>query len=105
MHRIALALGLLVTPAAAETYTPDECKLIKELIGNCTARPKCDAFEGRGSSEGYRYVRGILKSYRYMVDAHPGWDGDKFDLTCAKLCKHQVAPAAVLHKFCSRTKQ
>lgn|SRR5437868_15287226 len=43
MYRIALILGLLVTPAAAETYSKAECGLFKQMLENCTIRPACDS--------------------------------------------------------------
>jgi hypothetical protein len=45
MKYAILALGLLVTPAAAETYDRDNCAWIETLLDNCTV-PALWAGEG-----------------------------------------------------------
>lgn len=41
MYRIALILGLLITPAVAQTYTRIECSFIENMLDNCTVKPGC----------------------------------------------------------------
>jgi hypothetical protein len=41
MKYAILALGLLVTPVVAETYTRIECSFIENMLDNCTVKPDC----------------------------------------------------------------
>jgi hypothetical protein len=41
MLRVALALGLLVTPAAAEEYTQQDCETLDIMLNNCSDKPEC----------------------------------------------------------------
>jgi hypothetical protein len=84
MYRIALIVGLLVTPAAAETYTPFECTLIMELLDNCTVAPQSRAFQTRAELS------------RQMADKHPERDGNE----CDKVCAGKITVRGALHKYC-----
>jgi hypothetical protein len=88
MLRVALALGLLVTPAIAQEYTQDDCALIEELFDNC--KTKCEAFQSPAGA----------KAYRQMADRHMNWDGNEFDRMCANVCKGKVLPTEALDKYC-----
>lgn len=94
MYRAALALGLLVTPAAAETYTRDECEFTQKLFSNCTIH----------DAQGCEPIRppGVGRAVIQLVDKHPTWDSDKFDALCQQVCDGKMTAARATRKYCPR---
>ena len=92
MKYAILALGLLVTPAAAETYSHDECYFVKQMLENCTIKPDCEPIiEGGG---------GMSRASTQLAEAHPNWDWDKFDVVCKRVCDGKITTLKALYKYC-----
>lgn len=92
MYRIALALALLATPAAAKTYTRGECGFIEKMLDNCTIQ----------DAQGCEPIRppGIGRSVIQLVDKHPTWDIDKFHALCQQVCDGKLTALDALYKYC-----
>lgn len=96
MYRgVALALGLLVTPAAAaELYTAFECETLEMLL-------VCEPH----SNYQWRGMQGLREN-------HPGWAfsttsktgfspiEDAFNALRVQICNDQVTPQDALHGYC-----
>ncbi|WP_439395180.1 hypothetical protein ACRQ5Q_39420 [Bradyrhizobium sp. PMVTL-01] len=101
MKYAILALGLLVTPAVAETYDELDCEMLLRMLNNCTIKPNCDPYPTGHDAKGFRR----------MVEHHPNWWRDQmptdkpveerpFNKLCARVCDGKVAPLDVVKKFC-----
>jgi hypothetical protein len=91
MYRgIALALGLFVTPAAAETYDRHECQLIEKMLNNCTVKSDCEPVNPAG----------LGKAVIWLADRHPKWSIDKFHGICHQVCDGKSTTLDALYKYC-----
>ena len=86
MYRGVVLLCLLVTPAAAETYTPDQCVLIEELLDNCV-EPPCDSVVS--GSEARRLIE--------LGDKLPR---KKLNNLCDRVCAGKLTTLDALYRFC-----
>ncbi|WP_439395186.1 hypothetical protein ACRQ5Q_39445 [Bradyrhizobium sp. PMVTL-01] len=94
MYRIALILGLLTAPAAAETYSPYECETIGIMLQNCMTPDNpgentCSHVKNGG------FARRVIA----LVEKHK-WDDPKFDAVCAKLCNGSTDIFDEYFKYC-----
>ncbi|WP_166299112.1 hypothetical protein [Bradyrhizobium sp. 2S1] len=117
MYRIALILGLLITPAVAdENYTEDECATLAVMFNNCAKiPPKVLRVCGRA----YNFTRAEAANYRALIDNHPSWkvdgeckgEGDRracwpgpimqgFLNLCQQVCDRSISLPEALGKYC-----
>jgi hypothetical protein len=92
MKYAILALGLLVTPATAETYTRIDCSFIEIMLDNCTIKPDCKPLSRSGGGES--------KAYGQLTDEHPKFDPDKFNALCQQVCDGKSTTLDALYKYC-----
>ena len=98
MLRVALALGLFVTPAIAEEYTEPECETLDVMLNNCTDKPACEPVRS-----GYEARR-----FEALLKKHPSWlkeldlppEQRAFNKVCNKVCEGKVTPLDAMEKFC-----
>ena len=98
MLRVALALGLLITPAAAEEYTQEDCETLDIMLNNCSDKPECNPVRS-----GYEARR-----FEALLKKHPSWlkeldlppEQRAFNKVCNKVCEGKVTPLDAMEKFC-----
>jgi hypothetical protein len=96
---LAPILGLLVTPAAAETYKDYECQYLGKLLDNCGVKEThCDPLppDQRGG--------GMSRAWSQLAEAYPKFDWDKFNALCKRVCGGEIATSAALGQYCPQPK-
>jgi hypothetical protein len=105
MYRgIALALGLLVTPAAAETYGPGKCEFIRHMLDNCTVHKSELTEAGLAAPCEPTTTGGMQKAMGHLIEDDPQFDYFKFTALCKRVCDGKTTPLDALHKYCPRAK-
>ena len=119
MYRgVALALGLLVTPAAAETYTQDDCDFIEVRLNHCAEGPEPRQFDWEVGSLCNDIKSGSeARRLRYFWDMHPALvrhcpklgraeldckSEQAFRDLCDKVCHHEMTTMDALSKYCPK---
>jgi hypothetical protein len=101
MYRIALILGLLVTPAAAETYTARECATVEWYFRYCAKSLDENDGECMLADVGYKWLRWGRYGTSAIKQRHRLPD-DVFDGLCKKVCYEEMTAQQALKKFCRR---
>ena len=104
MKYAILALGLLVIPAAAETYGPDKCEFIRHMLDNCAVHSSELIGAGLAAPCDPTTTGGMRKAMSQLINDDPKFDYFKFTTTCERVCDGKITPGDALIKYCPRTK-
>jgi len=96
-----LILGLLVAPAAAETYTKRECAVVETYFRYCASSLDENDGECVPSDVGYHWLRWGPNSISLIQHRHHLTD-DVLDDLCKKVCYEEMTAQQALKKFCRR---
>ncbi|MCK1693094.1 hypothetical protein [Bradyrhizobium sp. 144] len=100
-----LALGLLVTPAAAETYTKRECAVVEQYFRYCVEMADSikDTVDGScmDAGVGYKWIRWSRDNLDVITQRHHLGD-TAFPELCQQVCHEKTTWQQALQKFCSR---
>ncbi|WP_368506923.1 hypothetical protein [Bradyrhizobium lupini] len=98
MYRVVIALVLLITPAAAETYTARECETIGMLFANCAIRPSCEDVRSGYEARRLREIMDNHESWIKETELEPGQR--PFNQLCQQVCDGKMTAASASRKYC-----
>jgi hypothetical protein len=116
---VALALGLLVTPAIALDYTTEECAGIERVLNACPLVLAPKVFTRCGLAIGYIGGRDFLqlkdnypndwgwincREHDLKLDCDEGPAMQQIQDLCQEVCDRKITPMDALQKFCPRPK-
>jgi hypothetical protein len=97
MKYAILALGLLVTPAVAGTYTKDECVTLEQYFTECAQGPEDDGHCWGDRSSGLAH-RIYTLEHKHRLPVNKQTD------ICYEVCHGDATPQQATQKFCPRHK-
>lgn len=117
MYRVALALGLLATPAFAIDYAPDECEALNRVLHACIAILDPHAYTRCGVASGFLGGPAFLRlkdkypdewgfelncreneAGKRNCDKGPAWE--PLHSLCQKICDRKISPREALNSYC-----